>query len=120
LEATVIISNRKFLDAKRSDKRKFLREELPKILDLPWVSGKRITYSRGFREVPVYEGSPYYALVFGDAAEEYRALRSETDKAQWIAARENIRIFAKGRVFLENELPSEQTDGQVGAFSPHL
>jgi hypothetical protein len=103
LGETVIISDRKFPGARRHDKKKFLREALPVILDRPWYEGTRVAYSRGFKKVPAKE-PVYYARVFYDAAEEYKSLRSKKDKAQWIAACGNIRIFAKGREFLQNEL----------------
>lgn len=44
-DGTWVISTKNFPQAKRKDKKKFIEEDLPKILDTPWTGGKRVNSS---------------------------------------------------------------------------
>ena len=108
IDTSVIISDRKFADAARCDKMKFLEHTLPEILHQPWWKGKRISFSKRWNktEVEISDSagtkteSGYWGMVVGDVRDEYSKLCSDAERKSLFQKQIKLRIFRAGKKFL--------------------
>ncbi len=104
LDISVIISDRKFVGAKRHDKKKFLENTLPDILNHPWEKGRRVSFSKAWIVPEEKEESYYWGMLVGDARKEFNKFRSDGEKKAWLLKQHMYRKFPKWLEFLGQEL----------------
>jgi hypothetical protein len=113
LDTSAIISDKKFTGSERRDKRNFLINTLPEILNQPWERGQRISFSKGWIEIQEKEEPRFWAMVDGDLSSEFLRLRTDEERRIWLSNRQIVRLFKKGEKFL-SEGPT--TTGEQNSF----
>lgn len=106
LDTSAIISDKKFTGSKRRDKRNFLINTLPEILNQPWERGRRVSFSKGWIEIQEKEESRFWAIIIGDLSSEFRRLRTDEERRAWISNRQILKLFKKGKRFLSQGAPT--------------
>lgn len=105
IDESVIISDRKFPGSKRIDKRNFLHDILPEILNSPWEKGQRVSFTRGLNKTKKKAKSGEYCRLLGHVSEDYDNLHSDEERAVWIKRQAIFKLHNKGKEFLEKNLP---------------
>lgn len=105
LDTSAIISDRKFDGAERTDKKKFLENTLPEILNQPWEKGRRVSFFKGWIEPDKKQESNNWGILVGDVCTEFENLCSDEDKKAWLSKQPILKLFPKGAKFLGQESP---------------
>ena len=105
LDTSAIISDRKFDGAKRNDKKNFLENNLPDILNQSWEEGRRVSFSKGWIEPDKKKESDYWGIVLGNVRKDFYKLHSDEEKKAWLSKQQIFKLFTKGAEFLGQESP---------------
>lgn len=119
---STIISNKTFPGAVRKDKKRYLRVDLPTLLESPWTGGRRIscsteinrTWEKQKGESTQHSGVKKWATVLGCWKRQFEALVTDEEKALWLSSnRHDAKIFTAGERFLEEMLARIPRDKQL-------
>jgi hypothetical protein len=100
---SVIIANKRFDRSKLRNKKKFVDNVLPEILNTI-RSGRVVSLSRKeniMNKNKVEHVSPYYGKIPGDRVEEWKRLLNDKERAYWLRRQPGIRLFKAGKTLLE-------------------